>query len=223
MIFVPYPDREMMMLALADQIASELHEAIEAKGRATLSVPGGTTPGPIFDILSGVDLDWSKVAVMLNDERWVGEDSPRSNTRLLRERLLRDRAGAATLVPLYADAARPEDKMDALAEGIAAHLPIDVMLLGMGADMHTASLFPGADRLAEALSDDAPILLPMRAEAAGEPRITLSAPVLRDAMHIHILITGAEKRAAIERAEALPPEEAPVAAVLANATVHWAE
>lgn len=223
MIFAPYPDREMMMLALADQIASELREAVEAKGRATLSVPGGTTPGPIFDILSGVDLDWSKVAVMLNDERWVGEDSPRSNTRLLRERLLRDRAGDAALVPLYADAARPEDRMDALAEGIAAHLPIDVLLLGMGVDMHTASLFPGADRLAEALSDDAPILLPMRAEAAGEPRITLSAPVLRDAMHIHILITGAEKRAAIERAEALPPEEAPVAAVLANATVHWAE
>ena len=223
MIFAPYPDREMMMLALADQIASELREAVEAKGRATLSVPGGTTPGPIFDILSGVDLDWSKVAVMLNDERWVGEDSPRSNTRLLRERLLRDRAGDAALVPLYADAARPEDRMDALAEGIAAHLPIDVLLLGMGVDMHTASLFPGADRLAEALSDDAPILLPMRAEAAGEPRITLSAPVLRDAMHIHILITGAEKRAAIERAEALPPEEAPVAAVLANATVHWSE
>ena len=223
MNFQGYPDREMMMRALADQIASELREAIGAKGRATLSVPGGTTPGPIFDILSGVDLDWSKVAVMLNDERWVGEDSPRSNTRLLRERLLRDRAGDAMLVPLYADAARPEDRMDALAEGIAVHLPIDVLLLGMGADMHTASLFPGADRLAEALSDDAPILLPMRAEAAGEPRITLSAPVLRDAMHIHILITGAEKRAAIERAEALPPEEAPVAAVLANATVHWAE
>ena len=223
MIFAPYPDREMLMLALADQIASELREAIEAKGRATLSVPGGTTPGPIFDTLSGVDLDWSKVAVMLNDERWVGEDSPRSNTRLLRERLLKDRAAKAVLVPLYADAPRPEDKMEVLAEGIAAHLPIDVLLLGMGADMHTASLFPGADRLAEALSDDAPILLPMRAEAAGEPRITLSAPVLRDAMHIHILITGAEKRAAIERAETLPVEEAPVGAVLANATVHWAE
>ncbi|MDV7270130.1 6-phosphogluconolactonase [Thioclava sp. A2] len=223
MNFATYPDREMMMLDLADQIASELRAAIEAKGRATLSVPGGTTPGPIFDTLSGVDLDWSKVAVMLNDERWVDETSPRSNTRLLRERLQKDRAAKAVLVPLYADAPRPEDKMEVLAEGIAAHLPIDVLLLGMGADMHTASLFPGADRLAEALSDDAPILLPMRAEAAGEPRITLSAPVLRDAMHIHILITGAEKRAAIERAETLPVEEAPVGAVLANATVHWAE
>ena len=223
MEFRAYPDREMLMIDLADRIASELRAALAQNGRATLSVPGGTTPGPIFDILSGLDLDWANVAVMLNDERWVPEDSPRSNTRLLRERLLRDKAAAATLVPLYAEAPRPEDLMDALAEGITPHLPIDVLLLGMGADMHTASLFPGADRLEEALSDDAPILLPMRAEAAGEPRITLSAPVLRDAMNIHILITGSEKRAALERAEHLPETEAPVRALLKSATIHWAD
>ena len=63
----------------------------------------------------------------------------------------------------------------------------------------------------------------LRAEAAGEPRITLTAPVLKAAMNIHILITGAEKRAAIERAAHLPPHEAPVRAVLSHATVHWAE
>jgi 6-phosphogluconolactonase len=89
--------------------------------------------------------------------------------------------------------------------------------------MHTASLFPGADLLAEALAPDAPILLPMRAEAAGEPRITLTAPVLAGAKNIHILITGAEKRAAIEAAAALSPLEAPVRVVLDHATVHWAE
>ncbi|MEX1660612.1 6-phosphogluconolactonase [Thioclava sp. 15-R06ZXC-3] len=223
MNFKSYPDRDMMMIGLADRIATQLREAIRNDGHATLSVPGGTTPGPIFDTLSDIDLEWDKVAVLLNDERWVDEDSPRSNTRLIRERLLTGRAAAATLVPLYADAPRPEDKMDELAAGIAPHLPISVLLLGMGADMHTASLFPGADRLEEALSDDAPIVLAMRAEAAGEPRITLSAPVLRDAMHIHILITGAEKRAAIEAAQSLPETQAPVRAVLKNATVHWAE
>jgi len=223
MNFKSYPDRDMMMIGLADRIASQLREAIRNDGHATFSVPGGTTPGPIFDTLSAVDLEWDKVAVLLNDERWVDETSPRSNTRLIRERLLTGRAAAATLVPLYADAPRPEDKLNELAQGIAPHLPISVLLLGMGADMHTASLFPGADRLDEALSDDAPIVLAMRAEAAGEPRITLSAPVLRDAMHIHILITGAEKRAAIEAAQSLPETQAPVRAVLKNATVHWAE
>jgi 6-phosphogluconolactonase len=89
--------------------------------------------------------------------------------------------------------------------------------------MHTASLFPGADLLAEALSAQAPILMALRAEAAGEARITLTAPVLRGAMKTHILITGPEKRAAIERAAHLSEIEAPIKAVLANATVHWAE
>jgi 6-phosphogluconolactonase len=223
MIFETYPDREMMMLSLADRIAGQLGEFLRRDGKATLSVPGGTTPGPIFDTLSGVELDWANVAVVLNDERWVPEESDRSNTRLVRQRLIRGRAAQARLVPLYAPADTPEDMLDALSDGVRPHLPISVLLLGMGADMHTASLFPGADKLDEALSANAPILMALRAEAAGEPRITLTAPVLQAAFNIHILITGPEKREALERAQSLPVTEAPVRAVLDNATVHWAE
>ena len=211
------------MLDVAGKIAAQLSEELSMYGRASLSVPGGTTPGPIFDILSGVNLDWGNVAVMLNDERWVGEDGPRSNTRLVKERLLVDKAAAATLIPLYREASEPELMLATLSEGIAPHLPLTVLLLGMGADMHTASLFPGADLLAEALAPNAPILLALRADAAGEPRITLTAPVLTEAKNIHILITGAHKRAAVEAAANLPVLEAPVRVVLDNATVHWAE
>jgi 6-phosphogluconolactonase len=218
-----YPDREFLMLGLANTIAGQLADFLRREGKATLSVPGGTTPGPIFDTLSGVDLDWANVAVVLNDERWVPESSERSNTRLVRERLIRGRAAQARLVPLYAPAEQPEEMLEALEDGLRPHLPISVLLLGMGADMHTASLFPGADRLEEALSASAPLLLPMRAEAAGERRITLTAPVLRGAFNIHLLITGPEKREALERAMTLTPMEAPVRAVLDNATVHWAE
>jgi 6-phosphogluconolactonase len=142
---------------------------------------------------------------------------------LLKERLLRDKAAAARLVPLYADAPTPEDRLSELAEGVAAHLPITVLLLGMGADMHTASLFPGSDLLAEALAPNAAVLMALRADAAGEPRITLTAPVLAGAQTIHSLITGAEKREALARAAQLPAQEAPVRVVLDNATVHWAE
>ena len=213
----------MMYLALANDIAGQLGDFLRREGKATFSVPGGTTPGPVFDTLSGVALDWAHVAVILNDERWVPGDSPRSNTRLLRERLLVGPAAAARLVPLYADTATPEESLEALAAGIAPHLPISVLLLGMGADMHTASLFAGADRLAEALSPAAPVLMALRSQAAGEPRITLTLPVLRAAMHVHLLITGAEKRAALERAQGLPPEAAPVRAILDNATIHWAD
>lgn len=223
MNLIAYPDRDLMMLSVADSIAGELGDFLRREGRASLCVPGGTTPGPIFDMLSAVDLDWASVAVFLNDERWVPESNPRSNTHLVRARLLVGRAAAAQLIPLYAEADTPEWRMEELAEGIAPHLPISVLLLGMGTDMHTASLFPGGDRLAEAMDDDAPILLPMRAEGAGEPRITLTAPVLKGAMCTHIVITGAEKRAAITRAAQLSPLEAPIQAVLGNATVHWAE
>lgn len=218
-----YPDREFLMLGLANTIAGQLADFLRREGKATLSVPGGTTPGPIFDTLSGVDIDWANVAVVLNDERWVPESSDRSNTRLVRERLLRGRAAQARLVPLYAPADAPEEMLQALEDGLTPHLPISVLLLGMGADMHTASLFPGADRLEEALSSTAPAVLPMRAEAAGEPRITLTARTLREAFNIHVLITGTEKRTALERAMTLTPMEAPVRAVLDNATVHWAE
>ena len=222
MNLVEYPDAELMMFTLADQLASDLGTQLRTHDRASLSVPGGTTPGPVFDVLSGVGLDWDRVTVFPNDERWVPETSERSNGRLLKQRLLTGKAAAATFLPLYAEAERPEDAIDALAEAIEPHLPISVLLLGMGADMHTASLFPGADRLAEALAPDAPVLLPMRAAGAGEPRVTLSARVLRDAMAIHVLITGAEKRAALERAMDLTPQEAPIRAVLDEATVHWA-
>ncbi len=223
MRLVEYPDRELMMVALADKLASELNATLLTNDRATLSVPGGTTPGPVFDTLSGVDLDWDRISVVLNDERWVGEDSPRSNTRLLRERLLTGRAAEADLVPLYLPAEAPEARLEEIAAGLMPHLPISVLLLGMGADMHTASLFPGADNLAAALASDAPPVMAMRAEGAGEPRITLTAPVLQAAMSIHVLITGAEKRAALERAQSLPPEEAPIRVVLGEAVVHWAE
>lgn len=222
MNIIDYPDAEMMMIDLADTIAGELRTALTVNGRASLAVPGGTTPGPIFDSLSAAHLDWDNVSVLLTDERWVPETSDRSNTGLLRSRLFTGHAAAAQYVPLYAPVAEPEDGLDDLAAAVGALAPLDIVLLGMGADMHTASIFPGADRLDEALTTHAP-LVPMRAPGAPEPRITLSAHVLKGALSRHIVITGAEKREALEQARHLPAHEAPIAAVLPGATVHWAE
>ena len=221
MDFKEYPDAELMMIDLANQLAGNLENALLTHDRVSFAVPGGTTPGPVFDTLSAVDLGWDRIDVMLTDERWVPETSDRSNTRLLRERLLVDKAASATLIPLYADAPTPEDKLPSLAAALDPLLPISVMLLGMGADMHTASIFPEADQLDAALngSDN---LVAMRAHGAPEPRITLSAKVLKGAMCRHIVIIGDEKRAALDKARHLKPHEAPVAAVLSGSTVHWA-
>jgi 6-phosphogluconolactonase len=222
MELIEYPDSEMMMIALADRLAGDLRQALAGNDRASFAVPGGTTPGPVFDNLCSIDLDWDRVDVMLTDERWVPEVSDRSNTALLRRRLLVDKAAAARLIPLYADAPVPEDKLADLTTALEDALPLYVVLLGMGADMHTASLFPGADQLEAGLTGDAP-LVAMRAPGAPEPRITLSAKVLNDAMCRHIVIIGAEKRAALEKAQDLDAAEAPVAAVLKGSIVHWAE
>lgn len=222
MEFVSYADAEMMMMEVAQRLAGDLRQALSSDDAASIAVPGGTTPGPIFDSLCGADLDWANVSVVLTDERWVPEDSPRSNARLVRQRLLTGRAASARFLPLYADTATPEEGLAPLADAISAVLPLNVCLLGMGTDMHTASIFPGADRLTEALTGDA-VLVAMRAPGVPEPRVTLSAAVLRGAISRHIVIVGAAKRDAFERARTLTPEEAPIAAILKGSIVHWAE
>ena len=163
------------------------------------------------------------MTVFLGDERWVDGEHTRSNSRLIRRHLLKDKAAAADYIDLYTGDPAPEDATDGLAARLADQLPITVVLLGMGNDMHTASLFPGADRLAEGLAADAPLVLPIRAEGAEEPRITLTRPALADAMNLHVLIMGPEKREALEKAQKLDPLEAPIRAFLDNAIVHWAE
>ncbi len=226
--FLQYPDRETLMENIAEDVADQLSAAIDARGAATLAVPGGTTPAPFLELLSKADLDWSKVRVMLTDERFVPETSDRSNTRLLRETLLQNNAAAAQLVPFYKAADTPEEVLDDLSGAISAALPLDVCVLGMGADMHTASLFPEADCLAEGLDlDGTAVLLPMRAPNAPEPRLTLTAPVLRAARNIHILITGPDKKAAFEAAMVDgPTTEAPIRVILDAPTqvdVHYAD
>lgn len=220
---IKYPDAEMMAMDLADILASELNDALHNKERVTLVVPGGTTPAPIFDILSSVHLDWARVNVLLTDERWVPETDKRSNTRLLREHLLVDQAAAATLIPLYRDGETLEEALPELAKAIGPLLPIDVLLLGMGQDMHTASLLPKADNLEDAFEANAPLLLPMRSVNVDETRVTLTAPVLRGAMKTHIVYTSKSKNKALKTAHRLrDPILAPISGFLKGSTVHWA-
>jgi 6-phosphogluconolactonase len=221
--FIEYPDRDLLAMDLAGQLADDLEEALHHEDRATLVVPGGTSPGPVFGALSEVDMAWTRVNVMLSDERWVPETDARSNTRLLRETLLISKAAQAHYLPLYADKASADGALAELEVNITPALPIDVLLLGMGADMHTASLFPDGDKLDEALWPDAPVLSTMRAPNAPEPRVTLTGRVLNGALRKHVLIFGADKRAALENAKGKSSHVAPINAVLDGAKVHWAE
>ncbi|MDE1131376.1 MAG: 6-phosphogluconolactonase [Ascidiaceihabitans sp.] len=221
MSFQEYSDREMLIIEVAQKIVGDLKTALLTQENVSFVVPGGTTPGPIFDILCAADIEWNRVHVMLSDERWVPDDNDRSNAKLLRDRLLVNRAAAAKFTPFYVPDVEVADACKDVSETLASEWPISVLVLGMGADMHTASLFPQANGLGAALSANADALLPIQAEGQ-EQRVTLSAPVLNSAISKHIVIFGDDKRAALDVAKGSLPEVAPVAAVLDGATIHWA-
>ncbi|MEO1471470.1 MAG: 6-phosphogluconolactonase, partial [Pseudomonadota bacterium] len=202
--------------ALAARVARDLAAAIAARGRAALAVPGGTTPAPFLTALGAMDLAWAQVTVTLTDERWVPAHDARSNQRLLGETLFAGQAAAASFVPLYTGAVEPAAAETVLSLSLQPMLPLDVVVLGMGADRHTASLFPGSPQLEAALAPgEGRHALAVTAPGQPEPRITLSAPVLSGARHVYLLIRGAGKRAALDAALAeSDPRRAPIRAVL---------
>lgn len=222
MNLVEYADREMLAMAVADHLVSDLTTALLHHDTVTLAVPGGTSPGPIFDVLSAVHLDWQRIKVMLTDERWVPEGHERSNTTLVKSRLLKNAASDAEFVP-FVDTGAPEDVTAAKSLDLQGHLPISVMLLGMGGDMHTASLFPNAPGLEAALAEDAPALCVLKPDSQPDTRVSLAGHVIAGALAKHLVIFGADKRAALERAAGLSPVEAPIAVAMKDLTVHWAE
>jgi len=222
MNIVEYADREMLNMQVANVLAGELRKALSLNEFASFVVPGGTTPGPIFDLLSGTELDWNRVHVMLTDERWVGEDNSHSNARLVKERMLTGHAAEAAFLPFYRDGITATEGAAEVADTLTPEFPISVLVLGMGADMHTASLFPGGEGLEAALASGAPALCRVLPKGQDMERVTLSAQILKGAMSTHLVIFGDEKREALERALTLPPEEAPIGAVLGAGTVHWA-
>jgi 6-phosphogluconolactonase len=207
--------------ANADEAAHAAADAIVAqlrpRGPKRLLVTGGRGPGPVFDRLAKTDLDWTRVTVTLSDDRFVGADSPDSNERLARRRLLQDHAAGARFVALKGAGPTPADDAAAVEPKIAELLPFDAAILGMGDDGHIASLFPNMEGIAEAL-DPASETLAIGVTHAGMPpylpRISLTARALFDAALIVLLVGGDGKKALIERVLTDPSFSPPVSALL---------
>jgi 6-phosphogluconolactonase len=213
-----FPRREQSAEELARAVAADLREAIDARDVAVLALSGGTTPALFLRRLGEQELDWSGVIVTLVDERWVPPTHERSNARVVAENLLRGPAALARFAPLYSTAPDPEHGQPQVATLVGGlPLPFDAVVLGLGLDGHTASWFPDGDRLADALDPHgtAPVL-PMRAPAAGEPRMTLTLPLLAAARHLYLLIEGVEKQALLKRIVGGDAATSPLRALLEN-------
>lgn len=209
-----FDTREALAAALARDVAAALTARVAAKDAATLAVSGGTTPQLFLQHLAGQDIAWHKVVVTLVDERQVPETSPRSNAALVKKALLQGKAAKARFVPLFENVAE------------AAALALDVVVLGMGSDGHTASFFPGGDTLAQALDPETTKSIEeISAPGSGEPRLTYTLPKLLAASTLCLHIEGTEKMKVLERALAGGDvDEMPVRAVLAAATpitLYW--
>jgi 6-phosphogluconolactonase len=210
-----FADRDALAAALSGTVAERLAQAISQRGEALLAVSGGTTPGRFFTALSKTDIDWSKVTATLVDERFVPPSSPRSNAALVAAKLLRNRAAAARFVPLFRKGETVNQAADDGEKAFRAlPLPFDALMLGMGGDGHTASLFPDAEGLHALLDPASPrIIMPVHAASAGEPRLTLTLAAIVRARFVGLHIEGAEKRRAFEGAMGAG-EEKPIRAVI---------
>jgi 6-phosphogluconolactonase len=205
---------------LADTIAQSLHSAINLRGHAVLAVSGGKSPIALFEALRVLPLEWQRVTVLLVDERCVPHDHVDSNTALVRQHLLKDAAAVATFVPFFDTL--PETLDDAalnqLVEAANRRLatqpwPMDMAVLGMGDDGHTASLFPGAPGLRQALHSSGPVAW-VRPATAPHARLTLTLPALLATRELALSIGGASKLAVFQQARLGADEALPVSLIL---------
>ena len=212
-----FPDAQALARALAGEIQVDLQEAIGMRGHASLVVSGGRTPVTLFNQLATEKLPWDKVWVTLADERWVDAHDAASNERLVRAELLQQLAAAAQFVSLKNAATTPDEGAEWAWRSLARIArPFDVVLLGMGDDGHTASLFPHSPHLAQALDTSrSPACVSMQAPVAPQARLSFNLNALLDARRIMLHIQGDTKWAVYQAAKAHGPTALlPVRAVL---------
>ncbi len=197
-----YSDTTALNQDFALQLTSILTEAIASRGQAYLVVSGGRTPTALFNTLSQADLAWDKVTVLLADERFVPADSADSNERLVKANLLKGHAAAAHFISLYAAAATAELAIANILPRLESLPTFDAVILGMGEDGHTASLFPCSSELSAGLAADAPAVLAVNPTTAPHQRVSLSLPRLLNSRQLFLHLVGPGKLEVLNKAQA---------------------
>ena len=209
---------------LADAVAQNLRDTLATQPRATLAVSGGKSPIAFFQALSQQDLDWARVNITLVDERIVPTAHVDSNTGLVRQHLLQNRAAAAQWLPLIDDAASEgslKNPAAAVEFALRHYVQPDVLVLGMGGDGHTASIFPQAPQFADAVRADYPQpLLHTTPITAPYERISMTLAAIVATPHVYLAIAGADKRRVYEAAAQAQRAQYPISYVLHSQKVN---
>lgn len=203
---------------LAQAVAQNLRDTLAKQERATLAVSGGKSPIAFFQALSQLDLDWARVNITLVDERLVPTNHADSNTGLVREYLLQNQAKAARWLPVVsddADSGSLKNTDEAVAFALKNYVQPDVLILGMGGDGHTASIFPQAPQFANAVRADYPQpLLHTTPVTAPHERISMTLSAIEATQNVYLSIAGAEKLAIYRQAEQHVTQQFPISYVL---------
>ena len=198
-----YDTSTAMNTALATAIGTDLQNAINLRDKASLALSGGPITIELFQILSNIQLPWDKVYITLVDERWVDKHHEDSNERLIHTHLLQNKAKSAHFISMTTDAENPYDGVEEISKRLLQHLPlpIDVLVLGMGDDGHTASLFPHAANLSKGLDMHShKIVIDMKPLTAPHDRISLTLPVIVGSRHLYLQLSGAKQEKIFQHA-----------------------
>lgn len=192
-----------MNTALATAITANLQDAINLRSKASLAVSGGPTPVELFQILSQAQIAWNQVYITLVDERWVDKHHEDSNERLIHTHLLQNKAKEAHFISLKTIAENPYDGVDEIQIRLqqSLPLPIDALVLGMGDDGHTASLFPHAENLYKGIDMQSDrLVIDMKPLTAPHDRISLTLPVILNSRHLYLQLNGKKQQQVLEQA-----------------------
>ena len=212
-------DRDDLRRLAAELIARKIESAVLARGACSLALSGGSTPGPVYEELGESDLaakiDWPQLRIFFADERAVPMDHPESNYRLVVSTLLKSHPEA--LGQTYRMPADAADRRQAAKQyGRRIPDPLDILVLGMGADGHTASLFPGS----AALDEREERVVAVTAPKPPPERMTVTPPVLERARTIVMIVAGAEKASMVAKALSGIVDPKSIPAQLAR-RAHW--
>ncbi len=193
---------------VAEFCTQKLTQSLQQNTQASFIVPGGTTPAPVFDLLSKSELDWSNITIAPSDERWLDSHHASSNEKLIRQTLLIHQASSAQFIGMKSEHKRAKDAQQQCSDRYEQiPTPYDVVMLGMGPDGHFASLFPDSDPIQQALdSHGGKSCIAINAtgcKVAGEytERISMTLSAFLNSRHIILLFIGEEKLAIFEKAK----------------------